>query len=501
MQVFSSKRAPLSWFAVLLLVSAGFVFGLTVAGGGGGHNAPLEGTLHTAEAVAAPAPSAAEHPSYADVAEAVTPAVVNVSTDKVVQQQGMHPFMDDPFFRRFFDIPNDQEGGRERIERSLGSGVVIDPDGYIMTNNHVVEKASAIRVSFKGNEEYEAEVVGTDPQTDLALLKIKAKEDALPFLRFATEREPRIGDQVMAVGNPFGLGHTVTVGIISALGRTIGLIDYENLIQTDATINPGNSGGALVNMSGELIGVNTAILSRSGGSQGIGFAIPASMAEKVMNALKEHGEVQRAWLGVLVQPVDQSLSEYLGMAKPAGVLVSQVNEDSPAQKAGLKEGDVILAVDGKDVNTTAALRAKVSLLPVGDKVDLTVLRDGKQNDVTVTLGELPEENESGQVQAPSQGTQEGLEGVTVRNLNERMRQMAQVPDEIEGVLVTDVGEQSAAFREGLRQGDVITQINREKVTDTDDYKSMIDKAPEGRPLLLRVYKPQQETEIFMAVPR
>ncbi|MBU0742166.1 trypsin-like peptidase domain-containing protein [bacterium] len=323
-------------FGALLLV-AGFLLGLAATGGD-------ESSVPALAVTSAHAAPGGEPRSYADVAEAAMSGVVNISTDKVVEMPNWHPMLEDPLFRRFFGEPEDQN--RERVERSLGSGVIVSKDGYILTSNHVIERASKIRVLLNGSKEYEAEIVGQDEQTDVALIKVKADEP-LPVLRLGDSRALRIGDQVMAIGNPFGVGQTVTLGIVSALGRSIGLMQYEDFIQTDAAINPGNSGGALVNMAGELVGINTAILSRSGGSQGVGFAIPSSMAERIMGMLIADGRVKRAWLGVVTGAVDQTMADALGMDRPRGVLMSEINPGTPAEKAGIKEGDVILAVDGK----------------------------------------------------------------------------------------------------------------------------------------------------------
>ncbi|HPF69901.1 MAG TPA: DegQ family serine endoprotease, partial [Candidatus Krumholzibacteria bacterium] len=402
--------------------------------------------------------------SYADVAETASPAVVNISSDKVVDTAANHPFMNDPFFRRFFEMPNDENhgggsGGNERVERSLGSGVVISADGYIITNNHVVENADKVKVTFEGDREYDAEIVGTDPHTDVALLKIDAK--GLPFIKVADSDALRVGDQVMAIGNPFGVGQTVTLGIVSALGRSIGLIDYEDLIQTDASINPGNSGGALVNMKGELVGMNSAILSRSGGAEGIGFAIPSNMATRIAQSLKTDGSVVRAYLGVLPQEVDQNMADYYGMQKPRGVIVTQVNADTPAEKAGVKEGDIILAVDGTEIRNPNMLRNVISMSDVGHKAKLTLLRDGKEKALDVTLEKFPEDTRVARANPHGGGSEDtSLAGVTVRELSDRARSMASIPDNVSGLLVMSVEPTSNAAREGLRQGDVIQEVSR-----------------------------------------
>ncbi|MDD5719974.1 MAG: trypsin-like peptidase domain-containing protein, partial [Candidatus Krumholzibacteria bacterium] len=311
------------------LVAAGLVLGLVLTAGD-----PAErGVVAVRAAVAQPQIAL----DTADVADLVMPAVVNINTDKLVERR-THPFLDDPFFRRFFDMPDGGDGQRQRLERSLGSGVVISADGYIVTNNHVVENSEAIRVTFNDRETFDAEVVGTDPQTDLALLKINVSRK-LTHLSFGDSDALRVGERVMAVGNPFGLGQTVTMGIVSAKGRTTGLMNYEDHIQTDASINPGNSGGALVNLRGEIVGINSAIMSRSGGSHGIGFAIPANMARRVIDELQDKGVVTRSWLGINVQPVTQAQADLAGLERLQGVLVASVTEGAPAEKAGLQELD------------------------------------------------------------------------------------------------------------------------------------------------------------------
>ncbi len=451
--------------------------------------------------VAAQGPLDAPLRSYADVAAKTMPSVVNISTDRVVENAYSNPFLDDPFFRRFFGMPDDDVHGRGRkqVQHSLGSGVVISPDGYIITNNHVVENADKIIVNFHGEKEYEAEVIGTDPPTDVALIKIDAKD--LPAIEIGDSDALRIGDQVMAIGNPFGVGQTVTMGIVSALGRNINLMAYSDLIQTDAAINPGNSGGALVNMQGELVGMNAAILSRSGGSQGIGFAIPTNMAMKVVEALKDGGKVKRAYLGVLPQEVNQSVADYYGLDKVEGVLIAQVNEDTPAEKAGLKEGDIILSVDGRAIKNPSMLRNIISLSEVGHEAKLEILRDGKRKTVKVKLDEFPEQ-ELAQGGKSSGGSErdETLEGVTVQELSPRVRAMVQLPDDIEGIYVFAVDPASNAAREGLQQGDVIQEVNGKTVTTLKDFKAAL-KEKTDRPVFMRVYRSQLDRSIFIAVPR
>jgi len=442
--------------------------------------------------------------SYADVAEKTMPAVVNISTDQVVDSRSNHPFANDPNFRRFFNMPDDdihggQGDGGERVERSMGSGVVISADGYIITNNHVVDGADKIRVTFMGEKEYEAEVIGTDPPTDVALLKIDATN--LPALEVANSDGLRVGDQVMAIGNPFGVGQTITMGIVSALGRNINLMDYSDMIQTDASINPGNSGGALVDMHGRLVGMNSAMMSRSGGSSGVGFAIPANMAMRIVDSLREEGSVQRAYLGVLPQRVDQAMADYYGMNRPQGVLVAQVNSDTPAEAAGLQEGDIILKMDGKAIKNPSTLRNVVSLSDVGHKAKLLIVRDGKEKKISVKLGKLPNRDET---ISPSTQTEpeedESLDGVLVKTLTERGRSMMNLSEDVQGLVVMDVKAASNAAREGLASGDIILEVGRDKVSNINEFRTALNKNTD-RPVFLKVFKPRQGRSIFVAVPR
>lgn len=436
--------------------------------------------------------------SYADVAARSMPAVVNISTDKVVES---NPYFDDPIFRRFFNMPDDENHGRggKQVQHSLGSGVVISSDGYIITNNHVVENADRIIVNVHGEQEYEATVIGADPPTDVALIKVDAKD--LPAIIIGDSNLLRVGDQVLAIGNPFGVGQTVTKGIVSALNRNINLMAYSDLIQTDAAINPGNSGGALVNMEGELVGMNAAILSRSGGSQGIGFAIPTSMIMRVVDPLKSDGKVSRAYLGVLPQEVNQAVAQYYGLEKPEGVLIAQVNEDTPAKKAGLEDGDIILSVDGRDISNPSMLRNVISLSDVGHEAKLEILREGKHKTVKVKLDALPEQG-----LAPTEGhgsddaQSSDLDGVSVRELTQRVRSMTQVPDDIDGIYVMAVDPTSNSAREGLQPGDVIQEVNRQSVTTIKEFQAALGEKTD-RPVFMRVYRPQAQRSIFIAVPR
>ena len=476
--------SPKRWLPVAAILAIGFALGL---------NAAVDGEAPSLSPRAAMAAPGGELRSYADVADQAMPGVVNISTDKVVELPQNHPMMDDPRLRRFFGEP---EGG-ERVESSLGSGVIVSADGYILTSAHVVEKATKVRVTINGNHEYEAEIIGQDKMTDVALIKIES-DDPLPTVALGDSKALRIGDQVMAIGNPFGVGQTVTLGIVSAMGRAIGMMAYEDFIQTDASINPGNSGGALVNMSGELVGINTAIMSRSGGSQGIGFAIPSHMAQSVMDQLIEFGEVKRAWLGVITAEVDQTMAEALGMKSPRGVLMSEVNEDTPAEKAGLREGDIVLTVDGKNVDSISQLRNKISLAGVGHSADLLILRDGKEKKLTVELGEMPKDLNTAATPQEDRMSEEGLEGVKVSELSDRVREGLSLDENVKGVAVAEVERTSNAWHRGLRQGDVIIEVAQKKCENIDDYEELTAKDT-GRPVLLKVQRGEQTR--LIAVPR
>jgi serine protease Do len=419
--------------------------------------------------------------SVADVAERVVPSVVSISTTRMVRMQPAHPFF------REFGLPGRGRGMPEEHEQQgLGSGVVVTRDGVVLTNNHVIEQAEDIQVTLWDGRKLDAEVVGTDPQSDLAVVRIKGKVPAdLQPLEFGDSSALRLGDVVLAVGNPFGVGQTVTMGIVSAKGRSsVGIVDYEDFIQTDAAINPGNSGGALVNLRGELVGVNTAILSRSGGYQGIGFAIPASMARPIMSSLLSDGKVARGWLGVAIQSVDRDLAAAMKLDSAQGVLISDVTPNSPAARAGLQRGDVILALDGKAMSDSSQLRNHVAATGPGSKVALDLVRNGKKLRVDVSLGTLP--NSQVARAESSIGDDEGLlAGVTVANLTPQLRMRFDVPDEVQsGVLVTQVSPASRAHRAGLRPGDVIVEFDRQPVDSVDKLDALDDKARSAALLLV-----------------
>ncbi len=417
----------------------------------------------------------------AHIVDAVRPAVVNISTTRTVRVQGgINPFFNDPFFRRFF---GDQFGvPRERKTSSLGSGVIVDPKGYILTANHVIQGADEIRVTLSDKREYKGKIIGTDALTDIGVIKIEAEN--LPTVPWGDSDRLRVGETVFAIGSPYGLSQTVTMGIVSAVGRAnVGIADYEDFIQTDAAINPGNSGGALVNARGELVGINSAIFSTSGGYQGIGFAIPSNMARPVMNSLIQKGKVVRGWLGVTVQGLTPDLARQFGMKEERGVLVGDVIEGSPAEKAGIQRGDVILEFGGKKIEDPNQFRNSVSVTEPGKTVDVKILRESRKETVKVTIGDLPSDREK-----LSKGEQDNLlRGVTVQELTPDLCGRLNIPRKIKGVLVTEVEEESFAAMVLVR-GDVIQEINKRKVTSLAEYEQAVSSIKPGADVLLLVFR-------------
>ncbi len=412
------------------------------------------------------------------VAERATASVVNIaSSRKVAVGEPFGPFYGDPFWRRFFGEELGPRGPRrEEREFGEGSGVIVSSDGYIMTNNHVVEGAEELTVILPDKRRFKAKIIGTDPRTDLALIKIDAM--GLPPLPWGDSGKLRVGELVLAVGSPFGLTQTVTMGIVSAVGRAnMGIVDYEDFIQTDAAINPGNSGGALVNLKGELIGIPSAIFSQTGGYMGIGFAIPSNMAKSVMASLQKHGKVIRGWIGVSIQELTPELAKEFGVKDAKGVLVADVLDDGPAAKAKLERGDIITAYDGKPVTNPTQLRMLVADTAPGTTVTLTVVRDERTREVKVTVGELPRET------ARASGEIEGdhaLAGIVVEPAP-RDRSGRRVG----GVWVVDVDPGSPAALAGLRPGDLIREINRKPVKSVEDFERMAGRLrPQERVLLL-----------------
>ena len=399
--------------------------------------------------------------SYAPLVKKTAPAVVNIYTRTVVRQQ-VSPIFDDPFFRKFFGQGGPFPGlSRERVENSLGSGVIVDSSGLIVTNHHVIAGADQITVALSDRREFEAKVVSSDEHTDLAILRIDTKGEKLPYLTLGDSDDVEVGDMVLAIGDPFGVGQTVTSGIVSALARTnIGTSDLGYFIQTDAAINPGNSGGALIDMKGEVVGINTALYSRSGGWQGIGFAIPSSMARTVVRAALAGEPIARPWLGIAGAPVTQKTAGALGLTRPEGVLVQTVHPLSPAIAAGLEAGDVITAVNNHDVGDPEALKFRIATLAVGDEVKLAALRDGKKFDATVKLVAPPEHPKRDVTQVPGENP---LQGATIANLSPALADELGIDDMQTGVILTEVPGNSTAARLEFAPGDIILKLNDQPV--------------------------------------
>ena len=458
-----------------------------------------------------PAPVTAKPPtltSFAPVVEKVSGSVVTISTTRSVQMNlRNNPLFNDPNLRRFFGLPEGEDefdqqqpqrrrvpgggggggGGNERGRRQamgLGSGVVVSAEGHILTNNHVVEGADDIVVTLgTATREYKAKKIGTDPGTDLAVLKIEGAKD-LSAITFGDSDKIRPGDIAIAVGNPFGLTQSVSMGVISAIGRGgMGIVDYENFIQTDASINPGNSGGALVDIEGRLVGINTAIFSRSGGNQGIGFAVPSNLAHGIMNSIIKNGRVVRGYLGTRIQPLTEDLSEVFKTKDQAGALVSGV--EGPAAKAGIQSGDVIVGVDDKKVEGPRELRLMIGAMPPGTKVNVKVLRNGEEKVVPIELGELPSEDRIAQVDKPP-GEPDVLDGVTVADIDDQIRKELDLPDGAKGVVITNIEPDSPSAAAGLQRGDVIHEVNREPVTSAKQAVDLSEKLKKEKKVLLRV---------------
>jgi serine protease Do len=411
--------------------------------------------------------------SFAPIVKQAAPAVVNVFSRRVVHTSAS-PFADDPFFRRFFGDRSPFGLPQERVQQSLGSGVIVDADGLVITNHHVIKDAQEITVVLSDRREFEAKILRSDERTDLAVLKIDTKGEALSTLEIGDSDSLQVGDFVLAIGNPFGVGQTVTSGIVSGLARTaIGIGDFRSFIQTDAAINPGNSGGALVDVDGRLVGINTAIYSRSGGSIGIGFAIPTSMVRAVLEGAKTGKPIARAWLGATGQPVTAEIAQAAGLDHPRGVLVKEVVAESPAAQAGIRAGDVIVAIGGHDVDDPEDLRFRVATLPIGTAARLSYWRAGKQQEATATLVTPPE--------TPPRDTQtlEGkhpLAGVTVSNLNPALNEELSLDTHLRGVVINDVRDGSYAQRLGLQKGDIVAGINSKPVPTIAALRQLVSVA-------------------------
>ncbi len=467
--------------------SVGILAAAIVAGGSVAGWQQISGAEVGAEeraAVAATGPASVSPNSYADLVAKVSPAVVTIRSERIVQaQHSQMPFEDDPLFRRFFDDRFDETPHRspDRRQGGLGSGVIVRPDGYVLTNHHVVDGADAIKVELADRRIFDAKVVGSDPPSDLAVLKIDAS--GLPTLPLADSDDVRVGDIALAIGNPLGVGQTVTMGMVSAKGRATGLGDgsFEDFIQTDAPINQGNSGGALVNTRGELIGINSQILSPSGGNIGIGFAIPASMAKDIMVQLIENGAVRRGMLAVTVQPVTSEIAESLSLPAVRGALVSSVQDGGPAHKAGLKRGDVIITVDGMAISDGNSLRNQIAGSKPGTAVTLGILRDGEERTLTATLGELSARAGGGE--APKSDV-DGTYGMSV------------IPQE-GGLQVTSVDPAGSAARAGFKPGDVIKEVRSKAVDTVPELQAALRETPD-RPALVLVER--NDAHLYLTLP-
>jgi Do/DeqQ family serine protease len=428
--------------------------------------------------------------AISEVAEAVNPSVVNISSTKNERPaETEYPFSDNPFFKRFFGNEFFKKH-REHKQSGLASGVIVDANGYILTNNHVIQDADEIRVKLADKREFKGKVIGTDQKTDIAVIKVDAHD--LPAIHFGDSDALKVGETVLAVGNPFGLSQTVTSGIVSATGRAnVGIADYEDFIQTDAAINPGNSGGALVNIRGQLIGINTAIMSTTGGYQGIGFAIPSNMVKTVMDSLIKKGKVVRGWLGVSIQTLTPDLAHQFNLANNEGILVGDVLEDGPAEKAGIQRGDVITEFDGKEAKDITTFRNMVASTIPDKKVTIKLMRDGKPVTLQVRIAEMPAET-----QKLSKTFENQLKGVTVENMTPSLKKNLNISKRVTGVVVTDISEDSPAAGI-LKTDDVIMEINKRKIHTITDYEAVVSKINSSENLLLLVYR--QNATLYIAL--
>ena len=481
-------------------IAALVVLGATLFLGGEYVSYSHPSATHTSTAIAAPASSAQEAaqtpmPGFIGVAKAMTPAVVNITSKatRTREPRGQGNRNPDEFFGLPSpfgpDGPFGHRGpgpqgpqGPEHHGGGMGSGVIVSPDGYVLTNNHVVDGAGELTVTLPDKREFKGKVVGTDPKTDLAVVKIDARN--LPYANWGDSSKLQVGEYVLAIGNPFGLNSTVTLGIVSALGRgRMGITQYEDFIQTDAAINPGNSGGALVNTNGELVGINTAIISQSGGYQGVGFAVPVSMARPVFDSLVKNGKVVRGFLGIGIQDLNQDLAKSFQLKEAKGALVSNVAEDSPAEKAGIKQGDVIVAYQKAPIDDAAVLQKAVTRTPVGTKAVVKVIRDGNEQELTATIGE---QTETKQVARTESSDESALAGVEVQGLNQQMARELGLRGDVHGVVVVNVEPESQADRVGLAQGDVIKEINRHPIKSVKDYEHIVSGLKKDQNALLLI---------------
>ena len=412
--------------------------------------------------------------SYASLVKKTAPAVVNVFTSKTVRSRPMSPLFNDPFFQRFFGgrLHGGAMGPKNKVQNALGSGVLIDGQGIIVTNNHVIEGADEIKVVLSDRREFSATLVGSDKRTDIAVLKIDTHGEVLPFLKFSDPDALEIGDLVLAIGNPFGVGQTVTSGIVSAMARTnIGVSDLNSFIQTDAAINPGNSGGALIDMHGRLIGVNTAIFSKSGGSHGIGFAIPVDMISHVVKSLLSSGDVVRPWLGASGQNVTPDLAQALGMKRPFGIMITSIHKLGTAKRAGLKIGDVLLSINGHELHEVQDLRFRIATQSVGDLAKVTVMRRGGKVELDMILEAPPEDPKKDETLL--QGAHP-LSGAVVANLSPALADSLGLTAELSGVIILNLDRAQSAARLGLKPGDIVRQINGIDITSVHQLAAIVD---------------------------
>ncbi len=444
--------------------------------------------------------------AFVNIVKKAKPAVVHIKVERTAKRnyksgQGMEEMFNHPFFEQFFgpqyrQQQPKQQKQQEYVQRGQGSGFIISKDGFILTNNHVVEGADTIRVSLSDKREFEAKVIGTDPQSDVALLKIEDPSN-LPVLPLGDSSTLEVAEWVIAIGNPFGLSQTVTVGVVSATGRnSVGINEYENFIQTDAAINPGNSGGPLLNGRGEVVGINTALFSRTGGYMGIGFAIPINMAKSIEDQLQEHGKVTRGWLGVVIQNVDKDLAESFGLKQAGGILVSEVQQNSPASAAGLKQGDVIIKLNNKILEDVSDLRNQVALLRPDSKNLLHVIRDGREKKIQVTIGEQPANFGKGGITASDKNSLNKY-GLTLQELSEELAEKFEY-EVGSGLVISDVKAGSSAEKAGLKPGHLVEEINRQPVRNLKELKKIVEMSGKSGKILMRVRSGNYSTYVVLA---
>ncbi|MGB3210668.1 MAG: DegQ family serine endoprotease [Desulforhopalus sp.] len=439
--------------------------------------------------------------AFVNVVKEAKPAVVHIRVEKTTTRsfpggQGQEELFNHPFFDQFFGPQSRRQipKPREFTQRGQGSGFIISKDGFILTNNHVVEGADNIKVTLSDNRDFDAKVIGTDPQTDVALLKIEDPSN-LPVLPLGNSANLEPGEWVIAIGNPFGLSQTVTVGVVSATGRSsVGINEYENFIQTDAAINPGNSGGPLINGRGEVVGINTALFSRTGGYMGIGFAIPINMVKSIEDQLQKEGKVTRGWLGVVIQNVDKDLAESFGLKQAGGILISEVQKDSPASAAGLKQGDVILQLNDVQLIDVSDLRNRIAMLRPGSKAILDIMRDGRDKKIQISIGEQPADFSK---RGPGTRSDDSLEqyGLTLQELTPELAKKFEY-EEDSGLIISDIASGSAAEAAGLQPGQLVEEVNRERVSSLRELNNALKQSKSDK-VLLRVRAGNYSTYVVL----